>query len=47
MKGERRAALCALLAAALIMTAAGIALGQPYQVFVKAATVCLECVGIG
>lgn len=36
-----------LMAAAALMTGAGLALGQAGQVLVRAANICLECVGIG
>ena len=44
-KRSGRAAFLIILAAALIT--AGVVLGQPSSVLTKAATICLECVGIG
>lgn len=43
---RRSLSLLALLSAAAL-TAVGIALGQPGEVWAKAVRVCLECVGIG
>jgi len=36
-----------LIALSVLMTAAGLMQGQAASVLVKAATICLECVGIG
>ena len=46
---ERRMRLlsAALLAAALCMCIGGAAAGEAEAVFMKAATVCMECIGLG
>ena len=36
-----------LIIISAVLVAAGCAAGQPGSVFAKAATVCLECIGIG
>ncbi|MBR2789658.1 MAG: hypothetical protein IKD70_03460 [Eggerthellaceae bacterium] len=41
-----RIALIVLLAA-MVFVAVGIALGQPLQVWQKAALICYECIGLG
>lgn len=43
----RRGLGFALLAAAAVLIAVGARLGQPEEVLRKAATVCLECIGVG
>lgn len=47
MKKRGRILTAALLTAAVILVAAGIAMGQNQQVLAKATRVCLECIGIG
>ena len=37
----------ALIIISAVLVAVGCMQGQPYSVFAKAATVCLECIGIG
>ncbi len=37
----------ALMTAAAILAAAGVAMGQQEQVLAKAMRICLECIGIG
>ena len=44
---KRNAVRIALLAASAGMIAAGIYLGQYRAVWMKAARVCLECIGLG
>lgn len=43
----RRAVRWALLAVAVAFVLVGLALGEQVEVYWKAATVCLECIGIG
>ncbi len=44
---KRACLVIGLLAAAVVLIIIGISQGQPAQVLMKAASVCLECVGIG
>ena len=44
---KRNLAFALTLAAGLVLTALGIAQGQPGLVMAKAIRVCMECVGIG
>jgi len=37
----------ALLAAAVAMTLSGYILGDPLAIWQKAASICLECIGVG
>ena len=37
----------ALLGVAVALIAVGVALGQPVQVWQKAAVICFECIGLG
>jgi hypothetical protein len=46
-KPKVRAVTLALLAAAAVLTAVGIAVGEPTVVWQKASNVCMECIGIG
>ena len=47
MEKRRNFLTAALLAAAAILMAAGVAMEQNEHVFAKATRVCLECIGIG
>ncbi len=44
---KRACLVIGLLAAAAVLVIMGVSQGQPAQVLMKAASVCLECVGIG
>ena len=44
---NRRNMTAVLLALGAVLTAVGVAAGQPAAVLAKAARICLECVGIG
>ena len=47
VKRYRRLVPVALIAAGIVMLIIGISRGEMMTVFSKAATVCLECIGIG
>ena len=47
VKRYRRLVPVALIAAGIVMLIIGIDRGEMATVFSKAATVCLECIGIG
>jgi hypothetical protein len=44
---ERYAVGSALILIALAMLVLGYVLGDPWVIYRKAATVCLECIGVG
>jgi hypothetical protein len=44
---RRGAAGYILLLASAALIAAGLFLGQNHAVFIKAANICLECIGVG
>ena len=46
MRG-RRLITAALLAAAVLLIALGIWVGEPAEVAQKAVNICLECIGVG
>lgn len=47
MRGKTNILRFSALAVSAVLTAAGIALGQPHEVLQKAVRICLECIGIG
>ena len=47
MEKRRNIVTVVLLATAVLMIAAGAAMGQNEQVLSKATRICLECIGIG
>ncbi len=47
MKQKREAASWIIFALALAMCIYGAASGEAYQVFIKAARICMECIGLG